>query len=163
MHSVSVFLCRPAIQIKKNDFTTNSSCSLVRVAAAALIRNDEILLCQRAKSARYALKWEFPGGKLEIGETPEEAVRRELREELGIEAQIGDLLWSEETAYPDGGVFAVLFFCVYKWTGEIVNRVFDRIEWTYPQSLAERYDILQGNAGFCRELPILLCNKGTVK
>ncbi|GAB1429646.1 8-oxo-dGTP diphosphatase MutT [Ignavibacteria bacterium] len=137
---------------------TNPSGLSIRVAVGVLERNGEILLCRRSKSARYALKWEFPGGKVETGETSEEAVRRELREELGIEARIGNSLWNEETTYPDGGVFSVSFYHVCEWSGEIVNRVFDRVEWTYPQSLAERYDILQGNAKFCRELPVLLRN-----
>lgn len=130
----------------------------ILVAAGVLASGGNVLLCRRAEGARYALQWEFPGGKVEHGESPADALRRELSEELGITAQIGQLLWHEETAYPDGGVFAVSFFAVESWEGEIRNRVFDKVEWTSPEGLAERYEILQGNITFCGLLPELLRN-----
>ncbi len=132
----------------------------VKVAAGVLIAGGRALLCRRAVSARYALQWEFPGGKVEPGETPPQAVARELREELGVEAHIGALLWHEETSYPDGGIFAVSFYLVTEWTGEIVNHVFDAVEWTQPDGLTERYEILQGNVKFCNQLPRLLREHG---
>lgn len=132
----------------------------VKVAAGVLFAGGRVLLCRRAASARYALQWEFPGGKVEIGETPSEAIAREIREELGVEASIGALLWHEETSYPDGGIFAVSFYLITEWAGDIVNQVFDTVEWTQPDGLAERYEILQGNLKFCNELPRLLRENG---
>ena len=60
------------------------------VAAAVIEKDGKILIAQRKKGWRFAGKWEFPGGKIEPNETPEECLRRELREELGIETEIGD-------------------------------------------------------------------------
>jgi mutator protein MutT len=62
----------------------------VRVVAAVLRRGDELLVCQRPLSKRHAGLWEFPGGKCEAGESDTEALRRELREELGMELQDAD-------------------------------------------------------------------------
>lgn len=58
--------------------------STARVVAAVIQRNGNLLLCQRPAGKRYGLKWEFPGGKLRVGETLEQAAVRELREELGV-------------------------------------------------------------------------------
>ena len=61
-----------------------------RVVAALILKNDQILACQRTRHQPMPLKWEFPGGKIEEGEQPRDALRRELEEELGIEAMIGN-------------------------------------------------------------------------
>ena len=69
---------------------------------AALIRRDgRILICQRPPRQSHPLKWEFVGGKIEPGETPEQALARECREELGIEVQVGGLFMEVTHDYPD--------------------------------------------------------------
>ena len=64
--------------------------SVKRVVAALIFKHDQILVCQRTRHQTMPLKWEFPGGKIEEGEQPRDALRRELNEELGIDATIGE-------------------------------------------------------------------------
>src|SRR6516162_6579987 len=78
--------------------------------AAANGRVGEILVGQRRRSDRHSLKWEFPGGKVEFGETPQQALARELREELNIGAKIGCELARYEHDYASGSRIHLLFF-----------------------------------------------------
>jgi 8-oxo-dGTP diphosphatase len=100
-----------------------------RVVAGILVRGDEILCCQRAESDPMPLKWEFPGGKIEANESPEEALRRELTEELGIDAEIGALVETIRHSYKPGVVIELRFFRVDRWSGEVQNIVFNEVRW----------------------------------
>ena len=80
-----------------------------KVAVGVIALNSNVLVCQRKKTAHYPLKWEFPGGKLEAGESPEECLRRELREELSIEAVIGPGFFHQQWNYADSGSFEVFY------------------------------------------------------
>lgn len=131
------------------------SVQTIGVSVGILRMGDKVLLCQRNETARYALQWEFPGGKIEDGESPEIALARELFEELNIEAIIGELLHKEESEYPDGGKFMVHFYVVEKFIGEMKNRVFRTFEWVSPENLLE-FPILEGNVEICRKLPHIL-------
>jgi 8-oxo-dGTP diphosphatase len=93
--------------------------SLVQVAVGVLVRADlAFLLTSRPEGKAYAGYWEFPGGKLEIGETVEQALRRELQEEIGISIQDCTLWKTERIDYPHALV--QLNFCkVTQWTGEL--------------------------------------------
>lgn len=113
--------------------------------------HDTVLLCQRKHDVRYALKWEFPGGKLEKGEEATDCLRRELREELGIDATVGEPFHRQHCVYSDRGEFDVVYYRVSGYSGEIDNRVFESIEWVRPSDL-NRYDILEGNAEAIRIL-----------
>ena len=73
----------------------------ITVSAAVVERDDAFLLTRRAADAHLAGRWEFPGGKREPGETGEQALAREIREELGCEADVGRLLLTTEHAYPE--------------------------------------------------------------
>ncbi len=121
--------------------------------AVALICNDEgkVLLCQRPPGKSYALQWEFPGGKLEPGERSDQALVRELAEELAIRAEAGPLLHRQISHYADGGTFAVEYYLVERWTGALRNIIFADTRWV---SLAELpdFDILAGNREFCQQL-----------
>lgn len=87
--------------------------------AAGIIRNsgNEIFITQRDASSHMAGFWEFPGGKIEAGETPEQAVIRELQEEVGIEAKAPVLLKTLEHRFPDR-IITLYFFLVEEWQGE---------------------------------------------
>lgn len=130
---------------------------MTKVAVGIILQNGasadsgRVLLCQRMQSARYALKWEFPGGKLENNEPLEEGVRRELREELGISAEIGTLFHHQHYVYPDGGAYDVFYYLVKNFSGEIVNHAFTRWQWV-PLTELSQYDILEGNRDVIRKL-----------
>jgi 8-oxo-dGTP diphosphatase len=117
---------------------------VVDVAVGIIIRDGDVLLCQRKKSARYALKWEFPGGKHEPGETAEECLHRELQEELGIMVAGPRLYFTQKYEYPDSGTFNVTYFVLSDFSGVIENKVFEAFEWVPVQKLSS-YDILEGN------------------
>jgi 8-oxo-dGTP diphosphatase len=117
------------------------------VAAGILRRAGRILICQRRAEQDHALKWEFPGGKLEPGETPAEALVRELKEELGIDAAAPIELTRYEFAYPNKRPILLVFLEVPAWEGDIVNRIFERMEWAAPEELAG-YDFLEGDVDF---------------
>ena len=115
----------------------------ILVTAGIIIREHEILICQRHRSDPYGLQWEFPGGKVKDGEALEAALRRELREELGIEAIIGEEVYRLRHRYPDRYV-EVIFFRVDSYQGSVANRVFESIEWVLRQDLAG-YNFLEAD------------------
>ena len=115
----------------------------ILVTAGIIIRGQEILICQRHRSDPYGLQWEFPGGKVKDGEALEAAIRRELREELGIDATIGEEVYRLRHRYPDRYV-EVIFFRVDSYQGSVINRVFESIEWVPRQDLAG-YNFLEAD------------------
>ena len=104
---------------------------VVDVVAAVIERagpeGNLILIGQRKPRGRHALKWEFPGGKVEPGETARDALVRELREELGIKARIGDEFERYDFSYSAGQVTRLIFFRVAEFTGEPANLDFAQI------------------------------------
>ena len=97
------------------------------------------------------MKWEFPGGKVEEGESPQQALVRELREELQIEAEIGSELARYEHGYPSGSRVHLLFFAVRNFRGVPEARVFEQICWTDLLFLP-RLDFLDGDLDFVKRL-----------
>ena len=84
-----------------------------RVVAALILQKGKILVCQRTRHQTMPLKWEFPGGKIEIGEQPRDALRRELEEELGIDAKIGEEVARIQHKYQNGGAVELRFYVVH--------------------------------------------------
>jgi 8-oxo-dGTP diphosphatase len=121
------------------------------VVAAVIERNGRILIGQRRASDRHPLKWEFPGGKVEPHENPRDALRRELREELGIEALIGPELVRYEFRYPRRSPILLIFHHVTEYEGELRNEIFKDIRWERRERLP-RYDFLDGDVDFVRQL-----------
>jgi 8-oxo-dGTP diphosphatase len=106
-----------------------------QVVAGLLVRGPEILCCQRTEYQTLPLKWEFPGGKIEAGEEPPEALKRELEEELGIRAQIGDRIAQLQHTYLNGNSVDLHFFRVDQYEGALQNRIFREIRWVHRHDL----------------------------
>ena len=87
------------------------------VVAAVLEQHGKILVCQRRRGSRHELKWEFPGGKVEPGEEPRDALVRELQEELRIDAAIGAELSRYEFAYPGRTPILLIFVWAHRIYG----------------------------------------------
>ena len=83
---------------------------MIDVVAAILIRDGKLMLAQRPAGKHMGLRWEFPGGKVEKGETPEAALQRELKEELNIETKTGKLYKETIHRYPEKEVRLMFFF-----------------------------------------------------
>jgi len=122
-----------------------------RVVAALIFQNEKILVCQRTRHQTMPLKWEFPGGKIEPGEQPREALRRELQEELGIEANIGDEVARIRHDYKSGSAVELRFFTVREYKGEIENRIFKDMRWAERSELPS-FDFLEADLGLVRNL-----------
>ncbi|WP_342360402.1 8-oxo-dGTP diphosphatase MutT [Terrarubrum flagellatum] len=112
---------------------------LLLVVAVALIDADNrVLIAQRPEGKNLAGLWEFPGGKLEAGERPEESLIRELKEELGIdvkEACLAPLTFASH-AYPDFHLLMPLFIC-RRWEGQVTSREGQALKWVRPNRLRD--------------------------
>jgi len=122
-----------------------------QVAAGLIVRESKLLICQRTKHQPMPLKWEFPGGKIEYGEQPTDALRRELEEELGIDAKIGDEVARIKHTYRNGGSIELRFFVVRDFAGEIENRIFKDVRWVERVELPA-YDFLEADLGLVQDL-----------
>ncbi len=124
---------------------------MTTVVAAVIERGGRILIGQRKNAGQHPLKWEFPGGKVEPGETPEAATVRELDEELAIRARVDRELMRYQYEYPGRPPILLIFYRVVDFEGEPENRDFEQIRWELPERLAS-YDFLEGDAEFIRSL-----------
>ena len=122
-----------------------------RVVAALIVQKGKILVCQRTKHQTMPLKWEFPGGKIEEGEQPRNALRRELEEELGIDATIGDEAARIRHEYKSGNSVELRFFVVREYRGEIENRIFKDLQWAAPAELPT-FDFLEADLKLVSDL-----------
>jgi 8-oxo-dGTP diphosphatase len=122
-----------------------------RVVAALIAKDGKLLVCQRTRHQTMPLKWEFPGGKIEEKEQPRDALHRELEEELGILATIGDEVTRIRHEYPNGGMVELRFFVVRDFQGEIENRIFKDIQWAAPKDLP-KFDFLEADLTLVRDL-----------
>lgn len=121
--------------------------SSILVAAGVLCINDRILLGQRRESGAHPLKWEFPGGKLEPGETAAAALVRELREELAVDATPGPTLWVTRHRYPAGPSVALTFIGTLAIDRMPRNLVFADLRWV-PIAALGAVDLLEADREF---------------
>ena len=118
------------------------------VAAGVVLRDQRVMLCQRRPGVHNGLKWEFPGGKLEPGESPEAALRRELREELGIGVSVGHAADVVFYRYPDRDVLVLFYMCAIE-AGEPACVDCNAIAWANLDAV-ERYDFAGADAEFVK-------------
>ncbi|MBI2182631.1 MAG: (deoxy)nucleoside triphosphate pyrophosphohydrolase [Deltaproteobacteria bacterium] len=116
----------------------------VEVVAALIVREGRLLVCQRHESSEFPLKWEFPGGKVEPGERCEDALTREIKEELAIEIHDPVKIFSHRHFYPGAFEVSLDFFRVTRFSGSIYNRVFQQICWVAVGELTG-FDFLEGD------------------
>lgn len=122
-----------------------------QVVAALILKDDKILICQRTRHQPMPLKWEFPGGKIEPEEQPEEALRRELEEELGILAEIGAKVATVQHVYATGTAVELHFYLVERWQGEVQNRIFREVVWVKPGEMPA-YDFLEADVTLINDI-----------
>jgi 8-oxo-dGTP diphosphatase len=125
--------------------------SLKQVVAALIFQDDRLLVCQRNRHQTMPLKWEFPGGKIEAGEQPRDALRRELNEELGIDATIGDEVACLRHDYNNRSAVELRFYSVREYKGEIENRIFKDMRWATRSDLPS-FDFLEADLQLVKEL-----------
>jgi 8-oxo-dGTP diphosphatase len=127
----------------------NSRKPELTVVAALILRDSKILVCQRHRDDTHSLQWEFPGGKVEPGEAPQEALARELREELGVEATIGRELFRTRHRYRESQpeLELIFFQAILDQSAALQNLVFEGFEWAAPSALPQ-YNFLQADEEF---------------
>lgn len=125
---------------------------MIRVVAAILERRGRLLICQRAAGHVFALRWEFPGGKVRPSEIPRAALARELREELGVGARIGREVYRTRHRYAEltDGVELTFFLASDPFPAPR-NLVFARMLWVRPAEMA-RYDFLPADRDLVKRL-----------
>ena len=110
------------------------------VTAALIKRNNKILIAQRRNAGRFANKWEFPGGKIDPGETPQEALHRELQEELGLNVSIGTLFSDTLYPYEHGQIRQFTYWVEFTGTPDDIHLLeHQSIAWVTPDEISQ-YD-----------------------
>jgi len=122
----------------------------ILVTAGIVIEGDRVLICQRHHSDAYGMQWEFPGGKVEEGEELKASLRRELNEELAIQAEIDEEVFRLRHQYPDRDV-EVVFFAVRRFRGTVRNQVFEAIAWVERSRLTE-FNFLEADRELVRQI-----------
>jgi mutator protein MutT len=111
---------------------------MLKVVAALIESDGRVLVCQRRRGDRFALLWEFPGGKVEPGEELSAALARELNEELGVVAPVGPEVYRTFFQYREiQNSTEIVFFAASARPEEVRNLAFEKIEWRMPQTLSE--------------------------
>lgn len=123
------------------------------VAAAVVIREGRVLLTRRTEGQHLAGMWEFPGGKLEDGESPEEALVRECREECGIEVEVAEILDVTHHRFPDKDVLLLFYRCGLRG-GEVRHLQVADHAWVAPAEL-DRYPLPPADEGVVARIQAL--------
>ncbi len=123
---------------------------MILVAAGFIYRNGKLLITQRPPGKHGALKWEFPGGKVETDEDPRDSLIREVREELAIEISVHEISETIFHRYPERTVLLLFYNC--RWvSGEPETRGCHAFAWVDPSHLIS-YDFLEADLGLIRKI-----------
>ena len=125
---------------------------IVKVTAAILVKDNKIIIAKRGPDDRLAHKWEFPGGKIEINETPEQCLKREMKEEFDIDVSVDEYLGSSVYHY-DHISIELLAYRTYWEGGEIDLKDHDEFKWVSLEQLAE-FDFAPADLVFVEKLKI---------
>lgn len=121
----------------------------LHVTCAIIEREGRVLCARRSAEMSQPLKWEFPGGKINEGESPEGCLQRELLEELGLEVEVGRALPLVTHRYPDFTITLYPFLCHIGLSTEITLNEHDRVAWILPEELAN-IDWAEADVGVMR-------------
>ena len=117
----------------------------IKVVAGLIFQNNKLLICQRPKFKDHPLKWEFPGGKIKKNETSEDALIREINEELSINIFNYNELISYSFNYSDlGKAVFINFYLIKNFTGKILNNFHNQLKWIEIKEIRE-YDFIEGD------------------
>lgn len=115
----------------------------IPVASGVIVKNNKILIGLRAEGDSGAGMWEFPGGKIELNESSESAIKRELREELDTEATVNQKIMKYSHRFKNT-IYEISFFEINKFTGSIKKNVHDDLQWIELASL-KKYRFISGD------------------
>lgn len=130
---------------------------MLHVTCAIIQKDNKILICQRSKKMKLPLKWEFPGGKIEEGESKEECLKREIKEELALNMEVLYPLKMVEFHYPDFSIRLYPFICSII-SGKLTLAEHAQAKWVYLSEL-ENYDWAEADLPILEELKYKLANK----
>lgn len=123
---------------------------MIEVTAAILLKNNKLLIAQRKSTDKLPLKWEFPGGKIENNETPEQCLVREMKEEFCIEVSAGEFLGESIHSY-EHGTIKLLAYRTYWINGKISLKAHDAFKWIPIDQLKE-YDFAPADILFVEQI-----------
>lgn len=124
------------------------------VTAAIIIKDNKVLIAQRSPGDKLAGKWEFPGGKIEPGETPEECLKREIREELDVDIEVLDYFGESIYAYHSGTIKLMAFWCQWM-SGKFTLNVHSQTAWVNSHEL-DLYDFAPADIPLVEKLKSVL-------
>lgn len=124
-----------------------------QVVAGVLMADSQVLIGQRRDDQSQPGAWEFPGGKVEASETLAAALTRELEEELGVRAIIGEKLARVRHVYADGAAVELHFFAVHEFRGELENRIYRALRWCERRALVAA-EFLAADRGVVEQLRV---------
>ncbi|HBW34227.1 8-oxo-dGTP diphosphatase MutT [Desulfosporosinus sp. BICA1-9] len=127
------------------------------VTAAIIVKDNQVLIAQRAPGENLAGKWEFPGGKTEPGETPQECLKREIKEELDVEIDVSEFFGESIYEYHNGTIKLMAFWC--RWiSGALTLKVHSQIAWVNHHEL-DLYDFAQADIPLVEKLKAVMIER----